>query len=71
VRKVDTDKWNTSYLSTKNTAFSIEEALPVIEQLSYVPQAIILHVLTNDIIKYTVGFFLFTSVKLPDSRRLP
>jgi hypothetical protein len=52
LRKVDTDKWNTSYLSTKNTAFSIEEALPVVEQLSYVPQAIILHVLTNDIIKY-------------------
>lgn len=51
--KIDTDKWNTSYITTKRSAYTMEEAGAIIEEVGFKPNAVILHVLTNDVKNFT------------------
>jgi hypothetical protein len=47
--KMYTDKWNASDNTTKRSAYTIEETGAIIEEVGFKPNAVILHVLTNDV----------------------
>jgi hypothetical protein len=47
--KIYTDKWNASDNTTKRSAYTIEETGAIIEEVGFKPNAVILHVLTNDV----------------------
>jgi hypothetical protein len=46
--KMYTDKWNASDNTIKRSAYTIEETGAIIEEVGFKPNAVILHVLTND-----------------------
>ena len=51
--KIYTDKWNASDNTTKRFAYTIEETGAIIEEVGFKPNAVILHVLTNDVKNFT------------------